>query len=101
MEDPGNLKNSAQNGLQQNYNDNASRDSVDYKQVRWNMITKQQNRKQQNRRIINYLCIFNRSSVLLETTENLKWTHNKHENAISSCNTWVKDCLSLHAVTDR
>ena len=45
MEDPGNLKNSAQNGLQQNYNDNASRDSVDYKQVRWNMVTKQQNRK--------------------------------------------------------
>ena len=25
--------------------DNASRDSVDYKQVRWNMVTKQQNIK--------------------------------------------------------
>ena len=25
--------------------DNASRDYMDYKQVRWNMVTKQQNRK--------------------------------------------------------
>ena len=46
------LKTRRTHGLQQNYTDkartdNASRDYVDYKQVRWNMITKQQNRKQQ------------------------------------------------------